>query len=45
MTRRFSRLGQKTRGERRGGRIKGVISRRGSSVYKQNQEFDEQHQH
>ena len=38
MTGRFSR----TRGETRGGRIKGVVAKRGSSVYKQKQEFDEQ---
>ena len=28
-------------GETRGGRINGVVKRRGSSVYKQKQEFDD----
>ena len=43
MIRRFSRPGRKTMaGETRGGRIKGVVARRGSSVHRQKQEFDEQ---
>ena len=30
-------------GEARGGRIKGEVARRGSSLYKQKQEFDDNH--
>ena len=42
MTRKFSCLGRKTMGgETRGGRINGAVARRGASVYKQKQDFDD----